>query len=462
VNYAAARRWLTTDPFVLLVGVLLFGYLLMSRSFAHLGIRPLYVGEASLAAYLVAKPVSLMHPWLSSLAVPSRLSGFSWWLAASLIYGMLGCMATVFAGSSPVVAGEIYAFNVYPLYLFPGVWVGAMYPHALPKLMRALAWCHGIYGLAFIVVAAPLGLTQNPEEPLTVGIFGHPGGTPIVLLGLLVFERSLRSGFIPFMLNLLVLVGMQRRAEWLSFGVAVAMWASMTGQLRKVFYGGLVILAVLAVGLLPGVKFPSPSLRGTSMSTWDLIGRAIAPLDPKLAREFSPDADAYAATASWRTDFWSEIWDEVHATELRTIFGLGFDYPLWTLHPELLEDQILRTPHNVFMFVLGYSGWLGVLIFFGLQWALARALWRTYRATGEPFGICLWALTIVWAVFDPLLERPFGAIPIYLLLGMAIMQAPRASAPAELPQKLPKSGGLLSARWAPRGAGGARIARREA
>ena len=418
----AARGWARSNPFVLLTGVLLFGYLIMSRSFAHWGIGSLYIGEMALGAYLLGKPSSLVQPWLNSLAVPSRLSSFGWWLAISLTYGAFECIRGLSMGDARSV-GEIFVYHLYPLYVLPGIWVGTRHPNFLSRIIPLLAWCHGVYGVLFFTVFGPMGLSQSFDEPEIVGWLGHPAGAPFLLLGLLSFQPNLWRAAVPLVLNLLVLIGMQRRAEWVAFLSAVTLWSYLANHFKRLMVFASLAAAVFIVGLLPGVQFPSPSMRGEWVSTWDVVGRFVAPFDEKLADELTTDVESHAATATWRSDFWNEIWDEMHSSESQLLFGLGYHYPLWELHPydDLYENPI-RTPHSILMFVLGYSGWVGLLVFVGLQAALARLLWKTYRDTGEPFGICLWTLGIVWALFDPLLERPMGAIPLYLLMGMAIAQ----------------------------------------
>lgn len=80
----------------------------------------------------------------------------------------------------------------------------------------------------------------------------------------------------------------------------------------------------------------------------------------------------------------------------------------------------LRTPHNIFFYALGYGGWIGVALFFLLQVSLARLLLRAYRVTGQPFGLVFWAMSLSLAFFGNFFETPFGAIPFYLLTGLAI------------------------------------------
>ena len=67
---------------------------------------------------------------------------------------------------------------------------------------------------------------------------------------------------------------------------------------------------------------------------------------------------------------------------------------------------------------LGYAGWIGVVLFVGLQAACGALMWRAYRLTGQSFGIALWACALLGAFFGNVLETPAGAIPFYLTLGL--------------------------------------------
>jgi len=42
--------------------------------------------------------------------------------------------------------------------------------------------------------------------------------------------------------------------------------------------------------------------------------------------------------------------------------GHGYGFPLGDLVP-YLEGEFIRTPHNEFFYALGYTGWIGVLLF---------------------------------------------------------------------------------------------------
>jgi hypothetical protein len=108
----------------------------------------------------------------------------------------------------------------------------------------------------------------------------------------------------------------------------------------------------------------------------------------------------------------------VHESTSRALFGYGFGFRLGDLVP-YLEDSATRTPHNVFFFVLGYTGWIGVLIFILFQAEIARLLWSVHRRSGQPFGIVFWAAMLAFSLFTAFFEAPYGAIPFYLLAGCA-------------------------------------------
>jgi len=68
-----------------------------------------------------------------------------------------------------------------------------------------------------------------------------------------------------------------------------------------------------------------------------------------------------------------------------------------------------------------------VLLFFALQMCLLRLLWRTYKMTGQAFGLACWSAILVSAFFGNLFETPSGAIAGYILAGLCI--APGLTAP---------------------------------
>jgi hypothetical protein len=222
------------------------------------------------------------------------------------------------------------------------------------------------------------------------------------------------------------MIGVQVRADWLGFSVGLLTYGIVTlgrgfQHLQRIVCAVAVALGLLVVGYIVDFQLPSPVGRGGTISSREIIGRALAPLNSDIARQYSHNADSYAGTFSWRTEWWHAIWTSVLAEPVRAVIGYGYGYPLYSLTNYVPND--VRTPHNVFIYALGYGGWVGVAIFFLLQFSLLRLLLQAYRITGQPFGIMYWATALSGAFFSNFFETPFGAIPFYLLVGLAAAPA---------------------------------------
>ncbi len=399
-------------------GLLLVGYLCMKRSFAYIGAPPVFIGEIALAAFLLLKPRVALGTWAASLLRPSPLNGLSLALLVFVAYGLWQVGRGVLAGSELVYTLKFLVFNYYALYLFLGMWIALHLPDGPPKLVRAIAWVNGVYGLLYIValrhVAADLPGTEQP-------LFSPPGGGAVAILGLLCFERDLRRVWLVLALNIVVTLAWQVRAEWLGLALGILAWGMLTGRLGRVIRVGLAGVAVLGMLQLADVELVGRT--GTSVSIAETLARAIAPLSLDLAKELSPNAVYHAGTAEWRELWWDQIWRSVHATPMLEAFGHGYGFDLFGLAPPEVragQPAEIRTPHSVFYFALGYTGWVGVVLFGALQLAILRLLWRSYKLTGQPVGLVWWVMGIAMASFEEGFDTPFKAIPFYLLCGMAI------------------------------------------
>jgi hypothetical protein len=125
----------------------------------------------------------------------------------------------------------------------------------------------------------------------------------------------------------------------------------------------------------------------------------------------------------------------VHESLPKTFIGNGYGFPLKDLVP-YLKGMDIRTPHSIFFFALGYSGWIGVFLFLSLQASILGMLWRVYRLTGQSYGLAIWISTLTASLFGNSFESPMGSIPSYLGIGLIIgpvlcgkitVRAPRSS-----------------------------------
>jgi hypothetical protein len=409
-----------------LTALLLIGYITVPRSFAYLGVPPLkvFMGEIALAAFLFLKPRIALGTWAASLLRPSPLNALGLALLAFMSYGLWQTGRGVLAGNSVLYTLKFFIFNYYTLYLFLGAWVAIPVPDLLPKVIRLVAWVHGIYGMLWLVALQYVTI-KVPGAP--VRLFNHPGDGAFVILGLLCFERNLRAVLPVLALNIGITLFMQVRAQWLGLALGLLVWGFLTRRLGRVVAIGVAGLAVIGMIELVGSNFIG---RTGAVSFGATLGRVIAPLDIELAQEFSPDAMRHASTTMWREQWWEQIWLSVHSSLMLEAFGHGYGFDLFGLAPkDVRGDQTewdVRTPHSVFYYALGYTGWVGVGLFVALQITIFRLLWQAFRISGQPAGVAFWVLGISAACFEQSFETPYKAIPFYLFAGLAMAPALQA------------------------------------
>jgi hypothetical protein len=338
---------------------------------------------------------------------------FSWALLLFIQFGIFEALRGISLGYSVLTSLQNLVFNIYPAYFFIGLWV-ARDPEFLPRLVRIQLWITAIYGPAYVLF---LNQVTAVVPSSTVPIFAYNGAV-LGILGAISFEPNLARLWLPLMLNTFVMLANQVRSEWLACIASVGTWSVITGRTR-IFVAGLVLVAgLLGAGYWADLRLPSPRGRGGELSSREIVMRAAAAIDPAWAVEHSPKGGYYAGTISWRRVWWNAIWDSAHASPTTAAIGQGYGFRLGDLVPYLRGEDI-RTPHNIFFYVLGYTGWLGVGLFGIFLFSLLHLMWRVYILTGQPFGILLWVSGLASACFGNMFEAPSGAIPFYLLMGMA-------------------------------------------
>lgn len=390
------------------------------RSFFYIGIPPahLFIGDIVLAMFLFFRTDRSLGTWTRTLIGPSDYTFFSWCLLVSCLYGGFEVLYGLYLGYPVLTALENLVFNIYPLYFFLGIWVGSEYPTLLRKAYRGLAWILAIYGPAYFLF---LDKIQWNMPGSTTPIFSQAGGGGMILLSLLALERRPRR-FWPLMLIAgVVTLAVQVRAEWIATGIAFAIWGVLERKMRFVGMVAAMTMLLLLAGYATDVNLPSPQERGGSISTREIVARGISAISPSLAEKYTDSADVsfYYGTVYWRTRWWDAIWNSVQDNHTSMLIGNGYGFPLAGLVP-YLAGQDIRTPHNIAMYALGYTGWVGLAIFIGLQLSMMLLAWKAYRATGRSWPLAFWCAGLVSAFFGNFLESPIGAIPFYLLLGLAI------------------------------------------
>jgi hypothetical protein len=437
---SAARRapidwWHRSAVFIVI------GYLAMGRSFAYFGIPPLklFIGEIVLFAFLLIHPRVSLDRIRRALAHNTLLTDFSWALVLLLLYGIMEIFRGVYNGYSALNAIQSFVFNYYPLYLLFGIWIGERDPAFVRKLVVACGWVCGIYGLLYIAYLSRVGILIPGAQGTAGSIFGQPWGSMIALLGLTCLGFEFRRTWLIVVLNVAVLLGMQVRAEWLGCLVGMTVYSFLTRRFDKLLGAFAVTGLFLVIGLAADLRLPGAASRGGSISTRDIVGRAIAPINEDLAAELTPHAKNNASTFEWRTTWWKAIWKNAHKDALTAAIGEGYGYPLVDLVDYLRGRTFLRTPHNMFFFALGYGGWLMVSSFALLQFFVLQLLIRAWRLTRNPFGVSFWAAVVVWSLFGDSFETPYGAIPFFVIAGACMAPLFRQSAASGSRQRISRT-----------------------
>jgi hypothetical protein len=412
-------RWQTAAT------ILFLGYLCFNRTFAYLGIPSwhAFIGEAALASFLFFGPKVDGKSWVSSVRGMEVLKPLVRAFTVLFLYGLFEVYRGFQAGHPPLATVRDLAFDYYPLYLFLGLWAGLASPHKLAQSFRTLGWINGVYGTLYILFLSRIewSVPGVGDDVTQVQIFPEPLFSFVVILGLLGFERDLRRSWYLLLLNAFVLIGMQVRTEWIALLVGLLAWFILSPRRMLVLKPVGAILALFFLMYVTDFSIPSPSLRTEEdLNVRQLVNRAAAPFHADVAdmntASGASGTDGQEGTFVWRTVWWLAIWNSVHQSTTTALLGFGYGYALGDVVP-YLEGAFIRTPHNQFLYALGYTGWVGVVLFYWFQIELFKLLNRARRVTGEPVAIVLWLALMAYALAFPLNETPYGAIPYYLLVG---------------------------------------------
>lgn len=415
------RDWDAWSKYLLLF---LLGFCLTGRSFSYLGIPPakLFIGDLTLAAFILLRPRQLFDRWFSALTKGGPIAPFSWVLLISIGYGIFETIRGILIGFSPLIAFQNLVFNIYPMFFFLGLWVGARTPDLMRRLIQIYAWGLCIYGPLYFLVLNKVTLTMPGSD--NVEVFGQAGGGAFIILGLLCYESKLARYWLPITVGAMIFLAGQVRSDWFGAALSFIIWGVLEKKMKPVLMFFLGLVALLLLGAVFDVNLPSPASRGGAISSREILARGLSVISPEMAKDYtgSEDTATYAGTISWRENWWHAIWANSLENKSNFFIGPGYGFLLRNL-VSYLRGMDLRTPHNIFYFALGYSGWAGVSIFFALQISCFMMLWRLYRVTGQAFGLATWASTLFAAFFGNVLETPSGAIPLYIMIGLLVAPA---------------------------------------
>jgi hypothetical protein len=424
-NQKTMRFWAKIAAF------LVCGYGLFGKSFAYLGVPPakLFIGDIALVLFMICCTGAILRPFLDGLLRPTQFSGLFWGLILFVFYGFVELARGLAMGYAPIPALQDVVVNVYPFYFFVGLWAAVTYRNLVRQTILFSAWASCFYALVYFLFLRNINILIPGSN---IPAFLAPGGG-LILLGITYFDnKEIRQLWFPIVGNLFIILAGQVRAGWLSMGAALVLQSVLTGKIRRLVSTVGLVTALLAIGFITDVSIPSPAGRGLNfVSSREIVARAVGALDRDAAVEISrKNGDFYAGTVSWRQRWWNVIWSSAHTDAETALLGHGYGYPLSQLVP-YLKGLDIRTPHNIFFYALGYTGWIGVVLFFTFQGMVAATMFRVWQVNGQPFGIVFWLAAVIGAFFGDFFEAPQGAIPFYLTIGMVAADLVSPRVPSE-------------------------------
>jgi hypothetical protein len=408
------KKFLALDGWTKVVLFLLCGVMFLGK------IAP-YVALA-FGGFLLLSPRLLWDRWYLALTRPQDpLNGLAWPLLISLLYGFGQLIYGILLGYRLQTALLILVFNICPLYIFLGIWVGFRHPGIVRSYIRYIAWYVVIYAPLYFLFLSRLNQSSDGSDG---GVsFGSPGTGSVALLGLLAFEPDLAKFWLPIVVLSCLTIANQERADWLGLGLALMVWGKLAKKMNRVFAVMGIITVVLLIAALIDLRLPSLPGRGGELSARGTVARIAGAISPSLAAEVGGtmgNAQFYYGTVYWRQHWWANIRQEVSRDPATLIFGLGYGYPLAKLTGNAgTVKEGTRSPHSVFYFTLAYSGLIGVGIFFWLQIGIIRLLYRVYKVTGQIYALAYLVYSVSGAFFGNFLETP-ASIPFYLVLGLCV------------------------------------------
>jgi hypothetical protein len=411
----------TPDRWSKWAGTLVQGYLTAGRTFAYLGLPPLYPAEVFLVAAAFFQPREWSARGLRELARGYPVVVF---LVAFLLWGMVECARGLLLGRPVVEVSKGFAAHYYPIFFVIGWTLASRFPAAaFVGLIQRSALTVSIYGCLYAAVFSKLFITFPWASG--VPIFSSPAMPSFTIVGLLAFEPLIGFALTPLLiLNTAALLLNAGRALWLSLGVGAAIVIAMGSgrRLARRLLPGLVILVLLIC--IVGPILPAAEGRLGSLSPRWIAARLLTMVSPSAAEELLADSGqasdlqalrSISGTIDWRKHFWQTTVDSLTENDLWLV-GHGYGMALGSLAG---YGSDVRTPHNYGIYLIGYSGLIGLAIFVMFIVALALSILHLPPSLFRTFLLAEVGTVITIALFGNGLETPFIAVPFYLTTGLA-------------------------------------------
>ncbi|MCO5090982.1 right-handed parallel beta-helix repeat-containing protein [Bosea sp. (in: a-proteobacteria)] len=413
-----------TDRYVPLLALGFAGYVLFGKSFAYLGVPPVFIGEILLCLGILALLASG-----SAVTLLATLPAIS----AALLMGWVLLRTLQGLGSYKVNALRDGAVALYAGFAFI---VAALLVEKPARLATVVGYFR-IHARVLIPIAiaaylvarfAGTSLPKLPGQDVEIvsvrsgELAAHLcGALVLVLVGLCRVGRV----WLVVCVGAALLIASQSRGGMLALMLPLIVAMVFTGQLRRfVAMGGLVAL-VMGAAYVADIEIDLP--RGER----PISARAVVDNIASIAA--SSDANNLDGTKQWRLSWWEAIRNYTfHGPYFWTGKGFGVNLAEADGFVVGLErgGPTLRSPHSVHMTYLARGGVPGLALwlmtFASWMAALLRAARLAWRCGDRDwsryfvFLVCYLAAIIIDASFDVALEGPMLGIPFWILFGIGL------------------------------------------
>ena len=413
-----------TDRYLPLLALGFAGYMVVGKSFAYLGVPPLYVGEIlfglGILAFIASGSATTLFTTLPALCAVLLVG----WVLLRTLQGV---------GSYGIDALRDGAVALYAGFAFI---VAALLVERPARLAQIVGYfrIHAriLIPLAILAyVIARFAGTSMPKLPwqnieiLSVRsgeLAAHLcGALVLVLVGLCTVGRI----WLVVALSGVCLVASQSRGGLLALVIPLVVAATLTGQVRRFFGAGVIAFLVLGAAYVTDVSIEIPR------NERPISARAL--VDNMASIVLPNEANNLDGTKQWRLNWWQAIRNyTVHGPYFWTGKGFGVNLAEADGFVVGLEHggPVLRSPHSVHMTYLARAGVPGLTLWLltcaTWSFALLRASFHA-RLTGERewsryfiFLVCYLAAMVIDASFDVALEGPMLGIPFWILFGVGL------------------------------------------
>lgn len=390
------------------------GYSAFGREFAMLGVPPLLIGEAYLGFGILANWRNWVGRFVNDCL---RLRLLPVTIAMHLIWGMLEVARSSLMGYPLLEVIKNAAFNYYPLYVPMGIALGSTL--TFPVFIRSVKLCLTLFAIRVLI-------------PIEGGI-----SSDFALLSLLVISvwpqlKGWRLRIPVLLLCLYPSFFVSTHGRGTMTGLIAGLIAIAVASRQRFVRSCLIAAGVTGILIIVGPMIPGPHGGGPPLDPVVQIARVIASDHPDFAvklikwrqggtisgsyRDEVDNLTGARGTASWRQEIWRNALKSLKTPYLKLV-GQGQASSMAEFTP---DGQVIRTPHNIAIYAIYYTGYIGLTIFF----LMLFAIWRTGTLMESPvlrvvYSSSCWC-TLLVAISGNVLETPTGAIPFYLFQGVII------------------------------------------